>query len=624
MNRHSTLAVAAGAAGILLLLQLTPLFWGGPFYVDWVNHVWLVEYCATHLTQHGTFPTTIDVAQGFGHPLPVFYGVFFYPLLSLVSLAVGADVAVRLLCGVLLIVPVISCGVLLRRWVDDTPLAILLSTVINASVYQLTNLYARSALTEFVAGQLLILAISLLFYGITRLSRGANAALAFGSACVALSLGAHPITFYTCSLFVGPLVLIGAVSLKRVIVPAQAWRLFGWAACVIVVLLPWVINTVMLRGDLQVSTTNVLAGKLYYFPNSIDSLWGKLGLFYVDPRVLSDGIDATSTPFLDAPLPLGLLLVVIVVFVQGLSRDRRAWYGLVVPSVVCACAMVYMMLPPYAAVPPGGALPGYWPDTVSVSADRGWVYQVLLPIQFVYRLSGTFSLCLTVALVAGLALLRETLSPRPVTRVLTVAASIGVVVALIGAGQRLYVTYAEFVAYPAHRLQVLASSKAPKDSDRVLLMRGHEYDEMIRNVTKYPSTFYSARDYTMPRLFPPRSTARNDRQVVSWVAEHYDHPSLVVCDQPCIVHTNIVPSTLHRVVVDGRERRDLGLARDGNIEFSVGSGSHSLTVEHAGQVVPYISASVWVMLMWLGGSVLWCIWVVGPSMLGPWLRLVRR
>jgi hypothetical protein len=72
-----------------VILQVAPPFWSRPFFVDWINHVLMAEYYSGYFKEHYNFPTTIDAAQAFGNLVPSFYGVFFYPLLALLSLATG-------------------------------------------------------------------------------------------------------------------------------------------------------------------------------------------------------------------------------------------------------------------------------------------------------------------------------------------------------------------------------------------------------------------------------------------------------------------------------------------------------------------------------------------------------
>lgn len=578
----------------LILLQITPLFWKRPFYIDWINHVWMVEYYANHLTQFASFPTTIDVAQSLGNPVPVFYGVFFYPLLSLIAIFTGADAAVRILSCLLFIAPMCSFTALFGVFTKERPLAIFLAISVNSAVYSLTNLYARSALTEFFAYQLLLLSVSLIFYGISQ-RRAGNITISLGLACTALSLGTHPVTFYTFSLFVVPLLLLGYFPLKRIINFAQLRRALFWACCAGLTLLPWVINVVKYRADLKIATTRVLAGKLHYFPLSIDSIWGRIGFFYTDPRVLSFGMDATSTPFLDAPFSIPLIIVsaTILWYLTKLEHSQRLRF--VLPSILVIFTLIY------AAMPPGNAATGIWPDSTFVTARSGVLHKLLVPIQFAYRLAGIFALCLTVVIIIGFARLSQTGKPGMASPGLMTAAYISALIALAGTGQKLYVTYVEFLQYPVSRTNN-APLSPPKGSDRVLLMGKQRYEEVIKNTTTYPELFYGRHDYLMPGIYarqeaqnPPGSSL--ELNITSWGKQ-----PPVTCDQPCLLRTNIVPSKFHKILVNGAPPENVIVSNSTNLDIIVAAGTHTISIDKLPLLTRYVSASIWVVLFWFLAS----------------------
>jgi len=191
-----------------LLLELVPLLVPKPFYVDWVNHVWVLEYYTQYLREHWTFPPTINVEQSFGNTMPLFYGIFFYPLLAFASLLTGADLALRLCFAVLLMAPVGACYVLYQSLLKNTVLAIYLSISTNFSIYQLTNLYSRGALTEFFAYQLILLGTLISYHALLNRTKISDALFAFGFACFVFAMGAHPVTLYLFCIFVCPIIII--------------------------------------------------------------------------------------------------------------------------------------------------------------------------------------------------------------------------------------------------------------------------------------------------------------------------------------------------------------------------------------------------------------------------------
>jgi hypothetical protein len=84
------LRLALVIAFATVIMQVAPLFWNRPLFVDWINHVWIVEYYSGYFKEYYNFPTTIDAAQAFGNPVPSSYGVFFLSSLVLVELGNGA------------------------------------------------------------------------------------------------------------------------------------------------------------------------------------------------------------------------------------------------------------------------------------------------------------------------------------------------------------------------------------------------------------------------------------------------------------------------------------------------------------------------------------------------------
>ena len=77
MDYRNKITTASCIVSVFLLLELIPLLIPKPFYVDWVNHVWTLEYYTDYLRQHWSFPPTINVEQAFGNPMPLFYGILF-------------------------------------------------------------------------------------------------------------------------------------------------------------------------------------------------------------------------------------------------------------------------------------------------------------------------------------------------------------------------------------------------------------------------------------------------------------------------------------------------------------------------------------------------------------------
>lgn len=595
-NSRQYISITIFIAGVLLVFQLMPLFWGRPFYIDWLNHIWMTEYYAEYLRKFATFPSTIDVAQRFGVPSPTFYGIFFYPVCSVLSIAFGStDIAVRLFCGILLIAPVLSFSILFQLLIKELSLAILISVTVNSSVYQLTNLYFRSALTEFAAVQLIMICISLIFIGVISRSKIANAALSFGFACGALGFGSHPITFYTFSLFVVPFLVPSCFFLRRKIYSPQLWRITGWISCALLILLPWIFTTIRYKADLNIGHGVGLA----MFPFSIDSLLAKLGLFYFDIRVLVSGLEAVSTPFLDAPLAINILLIVIVVLYQVAYRGKKEFITFVFPTLILLFIFSYLIFPSQKSITlnlSSGQPIDSNPSFLHGTGAGQYLYNLLSPAQYLYRLSGTFSLATTLVLVIGFIGLARSEKWLGLPKYLVILSYISAMLALLGAGQKLYLCYVEFVQYPMIMNKLELESYSLKSHD----------------ISKYPSSFYGNADYIMPRLYPATGiTQTKGRDLVKIQLQRGDTTVPFSCVTPCVLRTNIAPSKFHQVLIDGVNTQNVTISEFGNLDILAPAGEHSLEVKKLGRLWRYVSMSIWPMLFWFFGSLTILITLLG-------------
>jgi hypothetical protein len=555
----------------ILFLQIFPLLWNRPFAIDWINHVWTLSYYTHYLKDHGSFPASVNVIQAFGNPMPNFYGVFFYPLLSLVAIITGPDLAMRIICGVLLIAPMCSFALLFKHLTKDVPLSILLSVIVNSSIYALTNLYSRSALTEFFAFQLLILSISLVAYGLTQKSKIGNAAISIGFACTALSLGSHPITFYTFMLFAGPLLFFMRHSIQKVSNTSQLHQAIFWMMFAILTLLPWILLTIKYYSDLQIT-----AGSLYYFPASIDSLLGKLGFFYFDPRVRAAGsLNSVSTPFLDAPLPLTLFLLLAVIFYRLFSLDKSQLKKIILPSVVAISLIIFCLIPPSNTIQ--GALPG----SVSPMVKNEFLSILLTPIQFIYRLSNTFSLCCIISLISAIAAISRIKKSFLLPSSSVLAIYFLALLSLICTGEKTYTSYLEYLKYPSPTTRNLASN----------------YTQIVTDTNTYPPTFYAQKAYAMFRIHPYSGAASPGS--VELNIRGWGQQLPITCFRTCTLDTNIVSSKFIRVSLDGTSPKNIFVSPDGNLKFPVKAGTHILKVDRTdSSLIKYTYFSIWTALIW--------------------------
>jgi hypothetical protein len=85
----------------------------------------------------------------------------------------------------------------------------------------------------------------------------------------------------------------------------------------------------------------------------------------------------------------------------------------------------------------------------------------------------------------------------------------------------------------------------------------------------------------------------------------------VDCERNCLLQTNIVPTTLHRVLIDGREPEKPFLAMTENLDFELPAGEHVIRVDLVGDYVRPIIISIWVALGLLCLVVIHAMVVIG-------------
>ncbi|MBM3852228.1 MAG: hypothetical protein FJ399_03640, partial [Verrucomicrobia bacterium] len=332
---------------------------GANFYYDWHNHQWLVGYFGEYVRAHLAFPETLSAAGAVGMPQPVFYGFLLYPLLGLMAAAVGAGWAIRL--GVVLalaaeFLSVYCAGRIVSR---HRGVALATAAAVTWSVHGLTNLYNRAALTEFFAVAFLNAAVACgvcaLAGGVTL--RGRSTAGGLAVLLAVLTVGAHPATALVACGLVVVLAAIGWRELGRLGAGGVAARLWAVVAAVlgVVAVAPWVYANLCWQGELGV------VGKyraLSFSLDRIDAPWARFSP--LPPDVFRpDGGAPGETPYVEAPLPMTLLLLAgwnLVQLWRARGNDQAGgagapglWRWLAVVGGLWFAGMLALSLSPEAA-----------------------------------------------------------------------------------------------------------------------------------------------------------------------------------------------------------------------------------------------------------------------------------
>jgi hypothetical protein len=173
---------------------------------DWRNHLWMIGHYGEHFRQHGDMPTALNFSAGVGIAQPVFYGYLLYPLLGLLSSAVGANVALRLGVALLLVVQFVALISAGNRIFGLRRIAYFVGVSMAVATYSLTNLFNRGAIPEFFGVGFFVTAVA---WAVTAaVAVEANRQIFFGWLAVVflvLALGAHPPTTVVASATVAAL-----------------------------------------------------------------------------------------------------------------------------------------------------------------------------------------------------------------------------------------------------------------------------------------------------------------------------------------------------------------------------------------------------------------------------------
>jgi hypothetical protein len=296
------------------------------FDFDWFNHLWTIEYFGEYIRQHGTPPAVLSTENLVGIVAPLFYAEKFYLFTGIISSFLGSAISFRIVAFISLMIQFWHIERAVREANGNKVFSLIVATVVTWAIYPLTNLYNRSALTEFIAVIYLNSALSCLFVLLLRSSRGEKkgyydaVAVGFLYAIAALT---HPLTAAFGAVF---LLCIGTSFLffrNRLSVAAVGLINFTLIAGV---LSPWLYVLHKFSAWLPVNdpSTNQKYFRGLIFPlESINNLWSLLFPVALDLRTLQNGVHNVSTPFLDAQINLPLLLLGLTLGCGWLLSDGK-------------------------------------------------------------------------------------------------------------------------------------------------------------------------------------------------------------------------------------------------------------------------------------------------------------
>jgi hypothetical protein len=521
------------------------------FDFDWFNHLWTIEYFGEYIRQHGMPPSVLSTENLVGIVAPLFYAEKFYLFTGIISSFLGAAIAFRIVAFVSLMIQFWHIERAVREANRNKVLSMIVATVVTWAIYPITNLYNRSALTEFIAVIYLNSAISCLFVLLLRSSRTERNyydTVSFGL-FYAIAALTHPLTAAFGAVF---LLCIGVCFLfSRNRLTFAAIGLIN-ATLIAGVLSPWLYVLQKYSAHLPINDPSInqkcFLGLTFPF-DSINNLWSLLSPVALDLRTLQNGVHNVPTPFLDAQINLPLLLLGLALG-SGWLLFKGKRLAKNQASLLAVMIISFFVFGLFLSVATNPALSGY----------LGGVFDIL---QFPYRLTTYLNLAaLTFFLaVAGLISNRRVFGhPSPAFASLIALGLFlgisfsGLVTKLIHADATRFVNSYQDLARLAD-LQRLPAMPDPR----------HRWAPGIgRSPTMLgilPTTFYSHSQFIVAEGY---SLIKPTGFKTEWMlrflpatGQHFGDvmPAKIALPTPTLVVTNVQPFPWNQIYIDGRRKK---------------------------------------------------------------------
>jgi hypothetical protein len=385
VHTYGVVIIAGLFASLLasvLLLDLRSVF-----YVDWNNHLWSIEYFGESI-KHLTIPDVINTKQLIGMPITLFYAQKFYALSGLLSAFFGSAITIRIMVFMVFFLQFFQVYRAAMKTGSTQKTSICIAVIVTWAIYPLTNLYNRSALTEFFSLAFLTCSLASLLCVIInargRISRYDIVATGLFYVAAAIT---HPLTALFGGLF---LCILGATALFFCERKRKLWFLayFSITAFLsLLILSPWIYLLYQFNDKLPISARKYNATVFQasgFFPNSIDNILSRLSPFPLDLRSIHKGVQDVSTPYLDAQVALPLIILIAIFIYIGLrEKSARFSLGTCERAIIWGSAAMLIMVFVVSVYP-------------KVSGWLGGFFDIL---QFPYRLTSYVNLSALVVLI---------------------------------------------------------------------------------------------------------------------------------------------------------------------------------------------------------------------------------
>jgi hypothetical protein len=559
------------------------------YYVDWMNHEWMIGYSGAYFRANGSFPEAFNTTDVSGLAHPTFYGNLFYPLLGLPAAVLAPGIVIRLAAVGIFVAQYRLVSAALVRLDAPPYFARIVACLVLWATYPLTNFYNRAAITEFFATGLLVCALStlvLLCHADDARKRRFYASAAMF--CLTLAAGTHPITaMWGVPVFVAlaPVFwwMLRDDKPRRL---ATVKSLAPWIPIALVCVLPWFLVSTQYSNDLLMRA----------WRDVVFLRWDTWNVrFYpipYDPGVTPGArLADISTPYLDAQISLSLLLMFLVIGVVAFTARRQARAPMIVFALAAGMFVYFMWL----SLSPTG-----YRMFPAIAAMTQFAYRMVTYVNF-SLLVGVFITLMALRRIAGFEVTRRLRHP-------TVMAC--AIAAFLLAGAGVIVKWGHIAAVKEHR------------SSRHLVLDEAEREKLL----VLPDTWYSTYSYTTNKLFAAAVDPADDDKVMGQnfqldADRRFGKPKAMYLKLPAAtwVRTNVLTFPWSQMAIDGQWLAPSDhKAQWGKIVVFVPEGAHKIQTRYRGPLWWRILRPISLVLVFG-----WCIFLIALPV-GARVRRLRR
>lgn len=279
---------------------------------EWPLFQWFVDYNQEYLKQHHQFPTTLNSKTYVGMVHSFFYSPFAVWLLSIPSMFIGSNFALRGAFFLIWFSQFVLASVLFRRLSKSLEFGLGCGVLLVTAIYPMTNLYNRGAIAETLATGILNCAVIFWFLFLFFLrDKRAVYYLILSVICLGVIVGTHPITsllgaIFVCFTLVASLPYLWSNRSEF----ESPWKM----GAVLILSSLWLVAVIapfhfMVKKFGQDINIHFWSDRLNFHEGHIGLPWVRFFPWPLDVRTLHADITQVPTPFLDAQINMPLLFL---------------------------------------------------------------------------------------------------------------------------------------------------------------------------------------------------------------------------------------------------------------------------------------------------------------------------